>query len=376
MNSVRRGHVRVLYFSSFADRGRGGQESLFYLVSSLDQRRFSPLVVVPAEGSLSKSLSESGIEVHVLDLAKVGVGSLQRAAESLYRLSSLINKEAVDILHTDGPRNTFYAGLCGRLHRKPVIWHVRANAADPFDRCLCSMSSKLILVADVLRSRFSFCTEPGKLVTIYNGVDTGRFKPTAIPPEAMRPPVKKEACIIATVGRIEEQKGLLHLLQACGGLKRSGRSFEVRIAGEVTDRSYYDRCFEFCRSEGLLDRVRYLGHLPHVEQLLATADVFVLPSSGAEAFPRVVIEAMASGVPVVVTDAGGSPEAVENGINGFVVPAKVPSVLGEKLTALLQDAALRFEMGQCGRLRAAALFSIEKNHERTVRLYEEVLLCR
>jgi glycosyltransferase involved in cell wall biosynthesis len=101
-----------------------------------------------------------------------------------------------------------------------------------------------------------------------------------------------------------------------------------------------------------------------------------LPSATAEAFPRTVIEAMACGKPVIVTDVGGAGEAVVNGHNGFVVPAQAPGELTEKLCLLLKDAGLRSAMGRAGRIRAENWFGIEKAVEQTVRVYEEVLRNR
>jgi glycosyltransferase involved in cell wall biosynthesis len=364
---------RVLMFSSFADRGRGGQESLFHLACSLDRERFRPFVVVPMDGSLSQSLEERGIDVEVLKLPRITAGHAFKIIAGLIQLASLIDQNGVDILHTDGPRNTFYAGLIGRMKRKPVVWHVRAFASDSYDRLLYLMCSKLILVANALRGRFPFCTGSRKLATIYNGVDLVRFGPEISEREAFDTEEKISELIIAFVGRIEEQKGLFNLLQACGRLKGSIPPFKVRVAGELTDRSYFERCRGFCRSEGLAGRVEYLGPIRAVEDLLRSANIFVLPSATAEAFPRTIIEAMACGNPVIVTDVGGAGEAVVNGHNGFVVPAQAPDELAEKLRLLLKDAGLRSAMGRAGRIRAENLFGIEKAVEQTVRVYEEVL---
>ena len=99
----------------------------------------------------------------------------------------------------------------------------------------------------------------------------------------------------------------------------------------------------------------------------------MLPSVGAEAFPRVVLEAMACGKPVVVTDAGGTREAVLNGHTGFVVPAQEPIELARKVRILMEDEGLRVRMGRAGRSRAEACFGIEKNVEQTLQVYAEVL---
>jgi glycosyltransferase involved in cell wall biosynthesis len=366
-----------LLFSSFADRGRGGQESLFHLACLLDRERFRPFVVVPSDGRLAWSLRENGIDVAVLKLPRVAAGCALRIAAGLGRLAALVDQTKADILHTDGPRNTFYAALVGRLKCKPVIWHVRAFAKDSYDWLLYRMCSRLILVADSLRGRFDFGGDPRKLVTIHNGVDLDRFKPEASASAPMNSAAKRpRAVIIATVGRIEAQKGLLTLLQACRELKRTGHGFQLRVAGEVSDRPYFRRCQDFCREAGLAGQIEYAGHVQEMEALLTGADIFVLPSKGAEAFPRSVLEAMACGKPVIVTDAGGSCEAVENGENGFVVSAQAPLEVAGKLRELIEDESLRTRMGRAGRQRAEARFGAARNADRTMQVYTELLRCR
>jgi glycosyltransferase involved in cell wall biosynthesis len=363
-------------FSSFADRGHGGQESLFHLACALNRKRFGPLVIVPKYGSLASSLEDWGIRVEVLNLPRVAMGHALEMGAGVRQLAALIDRNDIRLLHTDGPRNTLYAGLIGRLRKIPVIWHVRAFARDTYDRLLYGLSARLILVADALRSRFFFCSRPRKLVTIYNGVDLVRFKPNNSSPENSDSLKNASRPIIAFVGRIDEQKGLVTLLQACSRLKGFTQTFTLCVAGEVTDRSYFDRCRDFCQSAGLADQVEYLGPIRAVEDLLRSADIFVLPSATAEAFPRTTIEAMACGKPVIVTNAGGAGEAVVDGRNGFVVPPQAPDELAEKLLRLVSDEKLRTTMGQFGRLRAERMFGIESHVGQTVSVYEEVLRCR
>ena len=102
----------------------------------------------------------------------------------------------------------------------------------------------------------------------------------------------------------------------------------------------------------------------------------MLPSVEDEAFPRAVLEAMACGKPVVVTETGGAKEAVEDGHSGFVVAARSAAALADRLRVLLADEDLRARMGRRGRRRAEALFDIAGNTAGTCRVYEEVLECR
>jgi glycosyltransferase involved in cell wall biosynthesis len=286
----------------------------------------------------------------------------------------MVDELNVDILHTDGPRNTFYAGVVGRLRRKPVIWHVRAFAADPSDRLLASLCARLILVADALRPRFAFCRSRGQLVTIHNGVDLSRFKPRSAGRNGAYLSASREV-VIGAVGRVEAQKGFFDLLKALSLLKPCAPPFRLRVAGEATDDGYLDHCLDYCIASGLADRIEFLGHVHPVEEFLHSVDLLVLPSSGAEAFPRAVLEAMACGKPVVVTQAGGSAEAVEEGCTGFVVPAQAPKAMAARIGALLADESLRIQMGACGRGRAETLFDVTQNAIQTARVYVEVLEC-
>ena len=238
----------ILYFSSFTVLGWGGQESLWNLVSRLDRRKFRPIVVLPHAGSLSERLLEYGVDVRLIELPRIAPSNILGIIQAEHKLLSLIDQEGVDILHTDGPRNTIYAGIAGRLKQKLVVWHVRASARDSYDRLLYRMCSKLILVADSLRDRFAFAPGAFKLVTIHNGVDLARFKPGPDAASSSSPAGTAAEVVIATVGRIEEQKGLLLLLHACRWLKESVRPFKVRVGGAITDRGYFQRCQEFCRA--------------------------------------------------------------------------------------------------------------------------------
>ncbi|MFO7709658.1 MAG: glycosyltransferase family 4 protein [Desulfobacterales bacterium] len=370
MGALQPDPIRVLLFSSFANRGRGGQESLFHLACRLDPSRFRPCVVVPGEGSLAQSLRARDVEVCSLDLPRIGWNRGHQAAAALRRLLTLVDRLDIDLLHTDGPRNTLYAGVVGRLRQKPVIWHVRASTPDPYDPLLSMLPSRILLVANALEFRFTSNAAKRKIRVIHNGVDLDRFRPGD--EENVAGPLSPGGeVVIGTVGRVEKEKGILTLLKAMRLLKTAPSTVRLRVAGDFTDAAYFNRCTDYCRDAGISDRVQFLGHVHPAEDFLRTVGVFVLPSVEAEAFPRAVLEAMACGKPVVATNAGGTREAVDEGRTGFVVPARSPRAMADRLRTLIGSAQLRAQMGRCGRERAEALFGIERNTELTAQVYEE-----
>ena len=364
---------RIMYFSSFGNLRWGGQKSLYHLVTRLDRSAFKPYVVVPSDDGLARQLKENGVEGCVYDLPRLSPKSILRDVSALRFLVRLINGKRIDLLHSDGPRNTIYAGLASRLRGVPLIWHVRAMDGDPYDRILCRLATRVVLVADALRDRFAGICSVEKLVTIHNGVDLDVFHcelGQALPEAWAIPPGR---IVIASAGRIEPLKGQETLIAACGALKKEGADFHILLVGETVDSSYERFCRQKALELGIADRITFAGHRDDMASILKAIDIFVLPSVIREAFPRSVIEAMACGKPVVVTAGGGAPEAVEEGRSGFVVPPSNPIVLGERLSCLAGDPARRKAMGAAARHRAEARFGLEQNARRTQDLYRSIL---
>ena len=367
----------ILYLSSFETLQGGGQVSLFHLVNRLDRTAFKPHVVVPANGELVEKLKENHLSVFVLDLPKVIDFRLAKAFKGIYKLMTLIKKLKIDLIHTDGPRNTFYAGLISKFLRIPLIWHIRASNSDPFDRLLIRSCDKLVLVADALRKRFHGLIDDTKIVTIYNGIDLFEFIPHEKPSKIQTVQgIKKEYLIIGTVGRVEESKGQEILIEACGMLDRKFKEFCILIIGETTDLKYKQKCQKRAESLGIGDRIVFTGYQKNINNILADIDILVFPSIDFDAFPRSIIEAMGCSLPVITTDIGGCAEAIEDGISGFVIPCKDPKSIAEKLFILVNDNELRLKMGKASRLRAERMFSIEANVRKTQQVYRQVLSAR
>lgn len=364
----------ILYFSSFSTTGWGGQESLWSLVSRLDRQEFRPVVVLPQAGSLSERLRDHKVDVRLVDLPKVTPGNTRSIIEAMRKLLSIIDQERIAMLHTDGPRNTFYAGVAGKLKAKPVLWHVRTSSADIYDRLLYLLCSKIILVADGLLHRFRFSTPGHKLVTIHNGVDVEQFAPRAGNTRSHRCfGLRPDDVLITVSARIEEFKGQRYLIEACSQLRHIWSRLHLVFAGGISEPAYYRACVQRINELGLADHVHFIGQVDHIPQLLQDTDIVVLPSIASEAFSRSILEAMASGIPVVATDCGGTREAVEHGVSGYVVAPRDSVEMARRIAALSEDEAMRRRMGQAGRKIAVERFRIERNVARTEAVYREML---
>jgi len=119
-----------------------------------------------------------------------------------------------------------------------------------------------------------------------------------------------------------------------------------------------------------------LGFRRDVPALLGASDLFVLSTDLWEGLPLTILEAMAAGLPVVASRVGGTPEAVEDGETGLLVPPKDPVALEEAMYSLLSNPAKAAAMGQAGRERVARYFTLERMVQEIAAIYEEEMPCR
>jgi len=365
----------ILYFSSFGNVRWGGQKSLYHLATRLDRSIYWPHVVVPSEDGLAEALRKAEVGVTILDLPPVTLQNARAMVQSLGAINRLMGRLDVRILHTDGPRNTFYAGLAAKLRRRPLVWHIRASDRDGFDRLLYGLASRVVLVARALRGRFDWAPDAGKFTVIYNGVDMREFHPAV---DSSKPLIDQmgidgRRILIASLTRVEPSKGQIGLIEACAALRHIGVDFHIVLAGEVADESYCAHCRRRAKELGITDRVTFVGHVEEAARFLSEVDIVAVSSVSGEAFPRTTIESMAAGKPVIVTAVGGAPEAVDDGVTGYIVAPGNIEAFRDRIIRLAKDAHLRKRMGDAARGRAEVLFSIDGNVQKTEALYGEIL---
>jgi glycosyltransferase involved in cell wall biosynthesis len=205
-----------------------------------------------------------------------------------------------------------------------------------------------------LRERFP--ERADRIHRVYNGLNLAEFG---------RATFSSDPPSIVAIGRLIVKKGFANLIRACALLVERGRSFQCEIFGEGPLENQLRAQIE---ELGLQERIQLAGPKPQHElrARLAGASVFVMPSvleddGGMDNLPTVIMEAMATGLPVVSTRIGGIPEMVIDNQTGFLVQPEDAVALAGAIEKLTNDRSLGQKLGQAGYERAQALFSIEKN---------------
>jgi glycosyltransferase involved in cell wall biosynthesis len=208
-----------------------------------------------------------------------------------------------------------------------------------------------------------------KVVVLHNGIDLERF---SFRGESLRAPRALQAPCVVSVGNVRPVKGFDVLIRAAALVCREISGAQFVIVGDSGDQEYFSSLLELVRSLNLTSNVHFIGQHENLIPFLQKADVFCMLSRS-EGFSNALLEAMACGLPSVVTDVGGNQEAVQHRKTGFLVPSENADVAAGALMELLRNPQLAEEMGREARRQVEQQFSVETMIDRLVALYDDLL---
>jgi glycosyltransferase involved in cell wall biosynthesis len=288
------------------------------------------------------------------------------------RLFHFIKDKDYDIIHTHLFPAGYVAGLASLLTHRPKwvytehsCWNRRRahRLLRPVERFVYSRFCSIIAVSGNVRSalvQWQPQLEP-KVVTIPNGV--------VVPRDIRRAPAafNGRPLRFIVVGRLVPAKGLDLLLDALSMI--SERDFAVQVVGDGSQRMELERLAELY---GLGNKVEFLGIRSDVQQLMQQSDCLLVPSRW-EGLPMVILEAMACGLPVIATPVGGIPEVIEDGVNGYLVPAESVELLAQRLEEVIDNPHILRALGKRARKKVIDGHSIEALAAAHYSLYERLL---
>lgn len=342
--------------------GPGGAETVFVdLATHLPADQYRNVVVIRGKGWVYEELCRRGVEPILLD-AK---GSFNW--RYLMRLCRIIHQEEVDIIQSHLLGSNVYCALAGLLTRRPVVASFH-GAVDVGQRerflglkfgAINRGARYVIAVSASLRRELCQRTplKSARMQVIYNGINTEEFDRPRSDALRARFGWNEADIVVGCLGNIRPAKGYDILLQAAALLKDGPQTFRFAIAGEGKG-GLYERLLRQRTELGLDAHVNFLGFEADPAGYLANLDIFLLASTS-EGFSIATIQAMASGLPVVVTRSGGPQEIVTHAENGWLVEPGQSQAMAEALNKLAAEPALRTKLAQNGKAHAIATFDLQ-----------------
>ena len=300
------------------------------------------------------------------------VGTITLSPRYVSQVNAILARERFDILHFHEPFVPFLSLVV--LHQSTSVnvatFHAYAGFSPAMElgkRTLQSYAGRLhgrIAVSAAAR-HFVDRFFPGDYKVIPNGVDVGHFR-RAVPIARWQDGTPN----LLFVGRLEDRKGLPHLLKAFRLLRKSGVECRLLVVGSGPQERESRR---YVMTRGL-QNVEFLGRVSDAEkaQLFRTADVFVSPATGRESFGIVLLEAMAAGAPIVCSDIHGYKGVVQRGRQGILTPPHDAKALSAGIAELLASPEMRARMGASGQERAEQ-FSWERVTAKVEEYYRFVI---
>jgi glycosyltransferase involved in cell wall biosynthesis len=317
--------------------------------------------------------------VHVFPLRRTyGWGALKVARQ----LRSLIRSERVSIVHTFFETSDLWGGLVAKLSGCRVLISGRRDLGIYRSkkhrlayRAMGFLYDQVQAVSEEVRG---YCIrqdrlDPAKVVTVYNGVELDRLERAAgADLGALTKPLEGASHVVVSVGNIRRIKGFDVLIAAARLVCRELPRTLFIIAGSPMDAACFQSLRERVEENGLHRNVYFAGPVREVAALLKRADVFCLLSRS-EGLPNALLEAMACGLPSVVTRVGGNAEVTEDGRSAFLVPVDDATTAARRILELLRDRELAGRMGSVGRQIVEARFNAASMVDRLVNLYDGLL---
>jgi sugar transferase (PEP-CTERM/EpsH1 system associated) len=360
----------------------GGMENgMVNLINRIPADRYRHCVICVENASdFRDRIKRDDVQVHAMNKSKVSTAKLYRRIFRLFKDIRPTIVHSRNLSGLDALLPACAANVPIRIHGEHG-WDVHdLDGSRVKPRLLRRLHSPLVhRYVTVSKDLEKYLTgkigvSPSRITQIYNGVDTERFAPSRTKPAGIMPPAFYGAgkLVVGTVGRLQAVKDQPTLVLALARLLRDDprlrQILRLVIIGDGPQRASLLACVD---QEGLADVTWIPGSRDDLPNVYRCLDVFVL-SSLKEGVSNTLLEAMATGLPVIVTAVGGNVELVADDLNGRLVPTSNPQVLAAAIEQYIVNDALRFRHGEASRLRALSNFSIDLMVNSYVRLYDSL----
>jgi glycosyltransferase involved in cell wall biosynthesis len=359
----------------------GGEHSLRTALQELDDE-VEPVWIAPPEGPLAETLAASGGQHLPFQVRQAGRS--RPTPELLRELRHLLDDCPLDLLHANSLSMGRLSGALASHIPLPCTAHLR-DVVRLSRRAVAHLNAHARLAAVSAATRdfhLAQGLDPSRVEVLYNGVDVARFRPPAVDTE--RTFLHRELCLpsdarlILAIGQLSLRKGWDVLASAAPRIAAAVPSVHFVLVGERSSEkaesvSYAADLHRSFTAAGLSDRFHPLGRRDDVPDLLRSATMLVHPARQ-EPFGRVLLEAAATGLPIVATAVGGTGEMLEADRSAMLIPPDDPHALAEGVIRLLNDRPFAAALGGTAREQIQARFHSRDRALDLLRLWQRV--CR
>lgn len=363
-----RSKPRVLYFAE-ACAFSGAENSLYSLISALSSAQFDLYAVLGSAGLLHDKLVEAGVNCSIIPS-----GWTHRNSRIQTVITRLIASIEPDLVHGNALEGQTVLATC--LARGiPYVQHMRNVNVLPY-RDYIEAASAVIAVSDYVRQKaLRFSVDPDRIHVVRDEVDVSLFRPGVLDRSTIREKyrIPLDAKVILVIARYEPNKRHDLVLESFRRItNRLPNTWLVLVGETYWESRYYDLTLTQIESSGLNANVIRVPFMTDIREAHIVADVLVLPSER-EGLGRCVVEAMAIGLPVVVTNSSGTCELVTNNVNGLVAPYGDSNALSDAIHTILTNTDLARQLAAAARLLAIKKFSSLDSSKRIGRIYSKLI---
>ena len=307
------------------------------------------------------------------------------ALKTARAIRRFIRQEKIDIVHTFHETSDLWGGFVSRMKGGPCIVSSRRDMgiqrSAKHNIAYRLLNGYIDLVLTVSEEVRHFCIEkdhlpPQKVATLYNGLEFDKINHSnGTDNVRVSLGINPEVSLILTVGHVRRVKGTDILVETAAKVVPYFPEALFLVVGRICEPGYQRELESRIQELGMQRNVRFLGEYTEVYSLLKSGSVFFLPSRS-EGFSNALLEAMACGLPSVVTRVGGNAEAIEDGRNGYVIESEDVNSAADRILRLLRDPNEAKRMGISGKRSVEEKFTADGMIERLIEHYELLLGAR
>jgi len=326
-------------------------------------------------GMLTPELAQAGISHINIDVLTKSELS-PKVFKAIFEISKIVKKLKIDVMHSQTRITQVIGCFASRLSGAPMITTCHGFFHKNIGRAILpSWGEKVIAISDAVKENLInyFRVDEARVSMIYNGIEIKKFLKDFSEDEKYRLKdefgIKRDCSVIGMIARFTPDKGHDVLLRAFREILKQKPNVQLVFVGDGDKRQ---DIIALAERLDLSNNVVFVKQQLSTVNVLAIMDVFMFTPKRREGLGLVLLEALASGKPIVATSVGGISSVIENNINGFLVEPSNPELLVEPVLRLLKDKELYSKMAQRGREIAVKKFSINGMADRTEELYKRV----